>query len=640
MADLDPDVLNLVHRINQLVARDSRGRSAGPSDRVLEAASGHHQALGALARNLDLPVKLASSPQVDLTRGARQVVDRREDVRAALTAVVAACASSLDARIPPPPTTDPARRERLTTAIGQAYAATATQRIVPGLLTNGRPDDLGSFPHTILEGDAAAARALALAVGARIDQNDERVLKALVGAGAGCAGRAAAGLLLYRNEDYMTLPAGKQREVFADNFSDELETRFGARDLGEARVRALTEEIESRWGDIAGGAGAVDGANARVVAEIRELHEFFDQLPDWHEAKQTRDANRASAQARPAPVESAQVESAQVESAPVGSAPVGSRPGSVGELIGGMRGSVGELTGAPESLWNGEYALAPIGGAWDEVFVSHDADGTLYLNRDRAETPLRQLTADGPAVLTDEQVVEARTAMQSLTATLSWQAVPEGYTRADELRAQAAIPPETTHAVGLAFSEDNLDRVIEQTLPSDVAARLTGQAVPFVDSERAPAARAFARGIDDVTGRDAGETLRQLAGQHRAAIATTAADVLTAHARIPSEQRPAIARDVAARVDAAFGMLPAQVQAWREAGTAEGDIAGRSREFGQGLAREVHELVWARQDPAARFVPGLDPTSARSGAVQAPADTQPASQATGSGPYKPRGMEK
>jgi hypothetical protein len=87
-------------------------------------------------------------------------------------------------------------------------------------------------------------------------------------------------------------------------------------------------------------------------------------------------------------------------------------------------------------------------------------------------------------------------------------------------------------------------------------------------------------------------------------------------------------------------MLPAQVEAWRTAGTAEGDIAGKSREFGQQLAREAHELVKARQDPAARFVPGLDPTNTRPGTVKAPTGDQSAGQSTAPAQPRPRGMEK
>ncbi|MGW7683449.1 hypothetical protein ACWGID_22120 [Kribbella sp. NPDC054772] len=633
MADLDPDVLNLVHRVNQLVASDTRGESDGPSPQVIAVARNHERALKALAENLATPVKLASSPQLNLTRATHQAVDRRPEVRASLTAVVAACARSLDPRRPLSPAPDPANRERLTTAVSHAYASTATQRIVPRLLPNGRPDDLGLFPHALLEGDAAAARALALAVGARINQNDVEVLKALAGAGAGGAGQAAASMVLFDNEAHRTLPPGAQQAVFVRQFGDELETRFAARDLGAARERELTQELESRWGDIAGGAGAVDGANATVIAEMRGLHEFLDELPDWHPAKQERDAARVAAE--PAPPKPA-----PVKSAPVPAAQRRERPASVDALLHGMRDTVGELTGTSESLWNGEYVPAPVGRTGNQVYVAQDSDGTLRLNRNLVETPLRQLTAEGPIVLTDQQVVEARAALQAVTSTLSWQAVSDGYTLGDEIRAQATIPSDLTFAVGRAFSEDYLDLVIEQTLPGDVAEQLTGGPVPHVDSERAPAARAFAGSIDDLTGRDAGETLRQLAGQPRGAIATTAADVLTAHAGIPSEQQPALARDVAARVDAAFGVLPTQVEAWRQAGTPERDIAGRSREFGHQLAREVHELVRARQDPSARFVPGLDPTSAKPSGVKAPTAGQSTEQSTGQTHAKPRGMEK
>jgi hypothetical protein len=279
----DANVDKLVQKVNQLVVMDSvDGVSSLRRGQTLELSDGHVEMIEPLADNLDLPGRLATSLRsISGTQGRWH--DRREDARAGLTELVAMCADSLEPDNSLPEPVDAGARDRLATAVCRAYAANATPRLVAGLFPNGRPDDLGRFPLPQLEGDVAAARAMAVAIGARTAAGEDQVLKRLVAAGHGAAAHEAAAMLLEARMDYGRLPQG-QRAGIHRQLTRSIEAGFAERDVQRAAARELTEELENRREDVTGGAGAIDTASGIATEEVGKLHEFLQKIDYWEES--------------------------------------------------------------------------------------------------------------------------------------------------------------------------------------------------------------------------------------------------------------------------------------------------------------------------------------------------------------------
>jgi hypothetical protein len=294
----DENVDNLSRLVKQLVVADTDGVSALDRGQLLTLSAGHVEMIKPLADNLDLPGRLAPSVSEVLKHRGGQSYDRRVDIRAGLTEMVALYADALAPEADLPEPVDAGNRNRLATAVTRAYAAFATPRITPGLFPNGRPDDLGRFPPPVLEGDPAAARAMALAIGARIARGEEYVLNHLVAAGHGGAAQAAAELLLRGRPEYNQLPES-QKPGIARQLARGIESGFAVRDLRQAATRELTEEMENRRVDIAGGAGTVNAVSAMATQELQQLHEFLKKIDYWEqsvaptEGAQTLDEVRA-----------------------------------------------------------------------------------------------------------------------------------------------------------------------------------------------------------------------------------------------------------------------------------------------------------------------------------------------------------
>jgi hypothetical protein len=121
---------------------------------------------------------------------------------------------------------------------------------------------------------------------------------------------------------------------------------------------------------------------------------------------------------------------------------------------------------------------------------------------------------------------------------------------------------------------------------------------PLVDRRLAPAARGLAFAIDTTKGLDAqpSETLRQIAGQGRAGIATAAAENLVANSGIAREDRPAAVRAISETVDQGFEALPNEVAGWAANGSHPSLVSSRSRIYGQDLGRKAHALVRSFED--------------------------------------------
>ncbi|MEV0285355.1 hypothetical protein AB0H36_14695 [Kribbella sp. NPDC050820] len=866
----DPVLNDLIRKINQLVVDDTGGRSMATGDQVPGVTRGNQRRLLPLAENLDIPARLAPSPEAVVNRGDGETYDQRVGIRAALTEVVASCANTLEPPSPLPAPADSFHRSRLGIAVSRAYAAAATPRLAPQLFANGRADDLGRFTQPILEGDVAAAQALALAIGARVNQRDDMVLTALVGAGRGGVAPEAARMVLGVTPGFATLPDAEQ-EAAVRAFAQDLETGFAARDLTGARSRKLTEEVENRRQDIAAGAGAVDTAHRLAATEIQKLHGFLDELDTWHPARReraqkitgvqrpesvhqlverierevgeltgaprsrwTRDdgslqltddqehalarlaeavrlrpeevtaardgfrqataelarmavpdeydwrydeaaasvaprfltleqgvstafaednvnvivgrtlpatlatqlqgprevsqdgpaavargfaaavdaANRRPAgetlrlmagqgragmaivaaeriaagvpnlerptavtliaeaidqsfddlpQVRDAQAYGADVarlaqsmaenfaEEAAEAAAPLRLQPAAERPANIRQLMERIQGSVGELTGAPDSLWNNQFELMP------QEAVAPSAEGTMYVERnadlamvqltDGADMPLVAALRDSSGNITREQLADAYEGITAATASYAQWAVPAGQTREDETRAEADPQYGALAAsVRNAFVEDNRDEIIDSVLPAELADQVKSAGPSYVDSAWAPAARGLAQSIDEATEAAPGTTLRLLAGQPRAGIASAAAEALVADTDIPDADRPAAVRGAADRIGHAFGNLPAQLAAWQEAGTTDADLAAKSFEYGQELGMEANDLVRDREDSmftiAAPADPHLrfanDPAAARPVSVKAPAAAPGANRGTAES--KPRGL--
>ncbi|MFG1814810.1 hypothetical protein ACGFIF_13665 [Kribbella sp. NPDC049174] len=620
----DPAVNDLIRTLNQLVVNDTGGRSLATGDQVPGVTLTTEAQLRLLADNLDIPARLAPSPAAVLNRGSGEAYDQRVAIRAALTEAVASCANTLEPRRPLPEPADRDHRDRLGTALSRAYAAAATPRLAPRLIPNGRPDDLGVFAPPVLEGDVAAARALALAIGARLDRRDEDVLAALVGAGRGAAAPTAARLVLDTKPGFATLP-GPEQDAAVRLFAQRLESGFASREPRAAAARELTEEVENRRQDIAGGATAVDTPSKLAADEIQKLHAFLDRLPDWHPANQARAAARATQE----------------------------RPESVDQLVRRIERTVGELTGARQTLWNDE--IKPQTG--------QSPDRTLRLTEQQA-LALRQLTENGTAgPLAPEQLTAAREGILAATTSYARWAVPDDYTWRHEQAAAAVAPRFATleQAVSTAFAEDNFNEIVDRTLPADLAKQVRLPSAPRLDETFAPAARGLANAIDTATGRAEGETLRRLAGEGRAGIAVAAAEAVVADSDIPNVERSFAVRMIAEEIDTKFDELPAQLESWsagEPTGMWDRDVddphvygqqVGRSAErmaeiYGEdpGLAQResvAADRTAAQHDSVVRFAPGHDPASAGFGGVKAPANSPAASQSATPEQPRPRGLE-
>jgi hypothetical protein len=321
----ESDVDELVRRMYQRVATDTGGRAGAQPPTVTDPTI--RARLERFWENRDIPARLASPGPW----AGRDAEDQRPQIRVALTKLVARCANGLEPKESLPPAADQAAQDRLGESLSDLYASERTRELWWRLARNG-PDDLGVFERPILEGDAAAARALTVALGARTRQRADVVLRELVGAGRGGAALAAARMLLDLRSDYATLPGAAQGEAVVRTVAAALEARFAARDPERVAARELTPEIENRREDITGGAGSIDEASAVADRSVQELHRFLDTLPEWHPANLERAAARAAV-ASPA---------AQIE-----------RPASVPELMERIHGAVAELTDTHETRWNG-----------------------------------------------------------------------------------------------------------------------------------------------------------------------------------------------------------------------------------------------------------------------------------------------
>ncbi|MGZ0148363.1 hypothetical protein ACXJJ3_14930 [Kribbella sp. WER1] len=274
------DVDRLAQRVIRLVEKDTvEGISSLRPGQRLALDDDLVRRLTPLAENLDLPVRLSPTISKPLQHRHRDSWwhDPSADARRALTELVARSADALEPDPALPPPVDAAARDRMATAVTRAYAANATPRLVEGLLENGRSDDLGRFTPPQLEGDTAAARAMAIAIGARTGTREEDVLRKLVAEGHGGAAYAAADLLVENRPDYRALRAD-QRHGVRRHLARSIESGFAARDVNEAKQRELTEELENRRADITGGAGTIDTANALANDELARLDVLLDQI--------------------------------------------------------------------------------------------------------------------------------------------------------------------------------------------------------------------------------------------------------------------------------------------------------------------------------------------------------------------------
>jgi hypothetical protein len=277
----DAEVDKLARRVVRLVEADTVDgvSSLRPGER-LQLDERHEKLLKPLAQNLDLPARLAPMAHKFAHHGDPRWHDPREDARRGLTALVARSADALapDSSLPPPENAK--ARDRLATAVTRAYAVNATPRLVEHLFPNGRPDDLGRFAPPQLEGDVAAARAMAIAIGARTAAREEDVLRKLVADGDGGAAYAAADLLLKNRTDYERLP-DEQKPGIRRHLARSIEAGFAERDIREVKQREFTEELENRRADITGGAGTIDTASAMATDELGRLNTFLRDIDYW-----------------------------------------------------------------------------------------------------------------------------------------------------------------------------------------------------------------------------------------------------------------------------------------------------------------------------------------------------------------------
>jgi hypothetical protein len=299
------DVEDLIRTINRLVVEDTEGRSMAVGDELPELADFEEGPLRRLAENLDIPARLAPSRKAILDRDSgqdneeealREAYDERPAIGDAVTYVVAASAYSLapQERLPAPG--DPDGRSRLGWAVAKDYAELAARpRIVPKLIVNGGPDDLGIIPLPDETGDAVAARALVLGIAARTGSNENDVLKRLVRAGRGGTAPAAARMLLETNPTFTRLMGPEQQDVVVRIVAAELERGFATDRPLPTIENAMAYTIVERAQAAEWGAAAVNVASRRATAEVEELREVL-------EAKEAAGRTPATEQ-RPTPQE-------------------------------------------------------------------------------------------------------------------------------------------------------------------------------------------------------------------------------------------------------------------------------------------------------------------------------------------------
>ncbi len=546
----DANVEKLVQKVDALVVKDTvDGVSSLRRGQTPELSAGHVEMVKPLADNLDIPQRLATSlHSISGTEGRWR--DRREDARLGLTELVAMRANALEPDPSLPLAADPAARDRLARAVSRAYAFNATPRLVAGLFPNGRPDDLGRFPLPQLEGDVAGARAMAVAIGARTAQGEDAVLKRLVAAGHGGAAHEAAAMLLEVRMDYARLPEGQQAGIHRQ-LTRTIEAGFGDRDMERAAERELTEELEYRTRDIAGGVDPIDAAGGIARDEVGKLHESLEKIDYWEKPAESRPPGL--------PAE---------------------RPQSRDDLLQRVHGTVGELTGAQVSPWNGENF------PWPDMTTrtTQSLDGTLYLSQD-ARRELHELTRHGTSELTPEQVRGARGALQELTAEYALMA---GRTAQEGLVARMTETEFTPaeRAVAAEFAAQNLNDIAVRTLPPELAAQVMTPEPLYPDSQQGQVVRGFANAVDNVKGLDTepSESLRRMAGS--ADFGTTAGELLVANSALSESDRPAAVQAIAETVDRGFADLPATA------------TASQALMYGQELGRKAYAHTLAPDSPA------------------------------------------
>ncbi|GAB2571264.1 hypothetical protein [Kribbella endophytica] len=278
----DEAVDNLIVLMNRAVVEHTGGVPSVYGREVLEVTPELRAAIEPIADNLDVPARLAPNLRAVLAHRDGRVVDERQYLHEQLTTLVATCAGALEPDDRLPGTPESPERDRLAAAVNKAYALEATPALVPKIIENGRPDDLGTFRWRVPEGDVVAARAMAVAIGARTGRQYPDVLTAMAAAGKGGAAPAAAEMLLNKQGTaYGSLPQ-PEKDALLTQVARGLETGFAQRDLRGAASRELTTVVEARQIDVRGGVTPVDQASAGAAAEVRSLHDFLDRLPEWH----------------------------------------------------------------------------------------------------------------------------------------------------------------------------------------------------------------------------------------------------------------------------------------------------------------------------------------------------------------------
>ncbi|MEU4196219.1 hypothetical protein AB0E69_30230 [Kribbella sp. NPDC026611] len=565
----DANLHALVRAVSRLVAEDTKGWSSATADEIARRLTlSDQRRLRPLADNLDVPARLAPGPGE---------VDRRPEIRGALTELVAHCAAVLEPDVEPAATEHVFGRNRLGMAMSRAYAAFATPRLVAQLGRDWKQDDLGLFPQPVLEGDAASARALAIAIIARKSGSEQAVLTELVAAGRGAVAPAAAEMLLQFRPEYEALPAATRGAV-QRLISDQLEAVFEGTERHRLEPgRDPIEVLQDRQAAVGVGSAAITAASIGATAEIAEL---FDK-GGW-----------------PEPVR---------------------RPGSMHELYERIRGAVGELTGVPESRWNGRVEFPP-----------RSDDAAIQVTEEQQHA-LEKLVAGRP--LDAEEATLARAGIQSAAASLTGLAVPAEYGRTDEAEARTLAPKflAVERAVGTAFAEDHFGEIVDRTLPPALAYQVR-RAPHEPDRRFAPAARAFASVVDAATDRQRGETLREMAGQGRTRMAMVAAEALVAGSAVLNVEGPFAKQMIAGEIDRGFEALP--VDDPHREGLRIGKVAERAPKTyaaNPGFARSAVEEEERRQAKNAqvdgRFAPGSDPASTDPSGVtrsgRSPSGTRP-----------------
>ncbi|TCO46849.1 hypothetical protein EV646_10688 [Kribbella antiqua] len=646
----------------RFVVEDVYGESAPETVLQLPALTVREERLmKLLSGSIDIPVRLAPSVAAVLDRETQEAqrrasretarlaagtpetpydelafveaADDRPEILEILTTVVAMYADQLEPQESLPEPTDEDARDRIGWANSRAYAIPATrQRLVPELFPNGQLGDLGMSQPAVLEGDVAAARALAVAVAARLGRQGDDVQKEFTAAGRGGVAPTAARLLLNRNPDFLALQRADQRAALVRVAARRLETAFASRDERGVAERELTEVVENRREDIIGrtaedgsvtfgGAGAVDALNLWAAEELRKLHALPRQFLESHEAEAVFPPGRAE---------------------------------SVHELASRIRTVVGELTGTPRTLWDDEIP-EPVPG--QDV---PPTDYTLRLSLDEA-LALRALTQDGPdGPLTPEVAAAARQALQNATAPYVRWAIPYGYGRRNENEADRVAPrfKPLENGVSKALAEIEGVEIIDRILPPEQAEQLKAAEPPLKDTEYAPAALAFANAVDAAKGTEfPNKTLRRMGGQGRAGIAIEAAHRLVSSTAIAKHERPFAVRMIADSIDQHFDALPAELESWSQGGqTVMGDLrVNDPAAYGQQVAQQALGMVThyeenpgsAQRESAAADRTAAQEAGARFGSAD-PAMTQPkahapgttpeANRADGSGESKTRGL--